>query len=79
MQDDTRSADLQAYYEAMWTRAHGAIAAGKVERSQGGGWPGLTRATAWPWSPVPVRPARRASMRCSSVWRLPARAISPRS
>ena len=36
MQDDTRSADLQAYYDAMWTRAHGAIAAGKVERSQGG-------------------------------------------
>ncbi|MFN3791348.1 hypothetical protein [Massilia sp.] len=56
MQNDTRSADLQAYYDAMWTRA-----------------------MAWPWSPVPVRPARRASMRCSSVWRLPARAISPRS
>lgn len=31
MNDDSRSLDLQAYYDAMWTRAHGAIAAGDIE------------------------------------------------
>lgn len=31
MNEDSRSLDLQAYYDAMWTRAHGAIAAGDIE------------------------------------------------
>lgn len=34
MNEDSRSLDLQAYYDAMWTRAHGAIAAGDIERDE---------------------------------------------
>ena len=34
MKDDSRSPDLHAYYDAMWTRAHGAIAAGDIERDE---------------------------------------------
>ncbi|KFI08918.1 2'-5' RNA ligase family protein [Massilia sp. BSC265] len=31
---DSRSAGLQAHYDAMWTRAHGAIAAGDIDRDE---------------------------------------------
>jgi 2'-5' RNA ligase len=34
MNEDSRSLDLQAYYDAMWTRAHGAIAVGDIERDE---------------------------------------------
>lgn len=34
MTGDCRPADLQAHYDAMWTRAHGAIAAGDIERDE---------------------------------------------
>lgn len=34
MKSDTLSVDLQAHYDAMWERAHGAIAAGDIDRDE---------------------------------------------